>query len=118
MTRACRHDRLIQLRVRPSLAQHQVHPRGQLPGHRHLEKAVFSIHCDFSDVGSSTVYISLENLNRITSWYVMTYCKPCLHSAPENCENRVKPTNKTLAQQQDGRRSGRFFHYRTEPLLA
>ena len=81
MTRACRHDRLIQLRVRPSLAQHQVHPRGQLPGHRHLEKAVFSIHCDFSDVGSSTVYISLENLNRITSWYVMTYCKPCLHSA-------------------------------------
>src|SRR5580658_4479122 len=39
MTRAHRHDRLIQLRVRPSLAQHQVHPRGQLPGHGHLGHA-------------------------------------------------------------------------------
>src|ERR1700735_552950 len=65
-----------------------------------------------------TVYISLENLNRHHSWYVMTYCNPCLHSAPEDRENRVKPTNKTLAQQQDGRRRGPAFRHRREPLPA
>jgi hypothetical protein len=33
-------------------------------------------------------------------------------------ENRVTPTNKTLAQQQDGRRRGQVFRYRREPLPA
>jgi hypothetical protein len=39
MTRAHLHDGLTQLRVRPVFAQHQVQPRGQLPGHGHFGDA-------------------------------------------------------------------------------
>src|SRR5712671_853694 len=44
MTRAHLHDGLTQLRVRPVFAQHQVQPRGQLPGHRHLGDTAILAH--------------------------------------------------------------------------
>jgi len=43
MTRAHRHHRPAQLRVRPVLAQYQVQPRGQLARHRHFgQRAMFA----------------------------------------------------------------------------
>ena len=38
--------------------------------------------------------------------------------AYEDLGNRVTPTSRILAQPQDGRRSGRAFRHRREPLLA
>jgi hypothetical protein len=63
-------------------------------------------------------YISRESPNR-HHFLVCNDVLQHLHPLqPEDRENRVTPTNKISAQQEDGRRRGRFFRYRTEPLLA
>jgi hypothetical protein len=57
-------------------------------------------------------YTSRESLNR----HYFLVCNDALHHLhplrPEDRENRVTPTSKTLAQQQDGRRRGPAFRHR------
>jgi hypothetical protein len=63
-------------------------------------------------------YTSRESLNR----HYFVVCNDALQQLhplrPEDRENRVTPTSKTLAQQQDGRRRGPAFRHRREPLPA
>jgi hypothetical protein len=71
------------------------------------------------DLTEPAGYISIESLNRhhfLVCNEVLQHLHPTV--APEDGENGVTPTNKTLAQQQDGRRRGLGFRYRRELLLA
>ena len=83
-----------------------------------FQKAVFSIQlCIFRTWVPPVGYTSRESLNR----HYFLVCNDVLqhlHPLPEDRENRVTPTSKTLAQQQDGRRRGPAFHHRREPLPA
>jgi hypothetical protein len=82
---------------------------------RNLDKSDFSTKlysqaiAIFRTWDPSEGYISIESLNRhsLSHFLVCNDVLQQLHPLrPKTAKNRVTPTNKTLAQQQDGRRRG------------